>query len=111
MLIRKMALLPAAIAMLGMFSARAQQPDAEEEGQFRFRFVGPKVGNRIAAVAGVPGDARPHYAGAATGGGWEVTDGWNHWTPVLDKQPVAAIGALAVAPSDPSIVWAGTGEA
>ncbi|HTA50527.1 MAG TPA: sialidase, partial [Verrucomicrobiae bacterium] len=45
------------------------------------------------------------------GGIWKSIDGGNHWTPIFDKQPVAAIGALAVAPSDPSTVWAGTGEA
>ncbi len=92
-------------------TARAQQPDADEEGQFRFRFVGPKIGNRIASVAGVPGDPNTYYAGAASGGVWKSTDRGNRWTPVFDKQPVAAIGSLAVAPSDPSVVWAGTSEA
>jgi photosystem II stability/assembly factor-like uncharacterized protein len=94
-----------------MYSAVAQQPDAEPESQFRFRFVGPKVGNRIAAVAGIPGDPSTYYAGAASGGVWKSTDGGNRWTPIFDKQPVAAIGSLAVASSDPSTVWAGTGEA
>jgi len=89
----------------------AQQPDDEEESQFRFRFVGPKVGNRIAAVAGIPGDPSTYYAGAASGGVWKSIDGGNRWTPVFDKQPAAAIGSLAVSPSDPSVVWAGTGEA
>src|SRR5579863_7087712 len=90
---------------------RAQQPDSEDEGQFRFRFVGPRVGNRIAAVAGIPGDPSTYYAGAASGGVWKSTDGGNHWSPIFDKQPAAAIGALAIAPSEPSTVWAGTGEA
>ena len=93
--------------------AWADQPasDAEHESGFRFRFVGPKVGNRIAAVAGVPGDPSVYYAGAASGGVWKSVDGGNRWAPVFDKQPVAAIGALAVAPSEPNTVWAGTGEA
>src|SRR5579863_4693897 len=78
---------------------------------FRFRFVGPSVGNRVASVAGVPGDESTYYAGAASGGVWKTSDGGNSWAPIFDSQPVAAIGALAVAASDPSIVWAGTGEA
>ena len=99
------------VVMACAVSANAQQPDAEDEDQMRFRFVGPKVGNRIAAVAGVPGDPSTYYAGAASGGVWKSTDGGNRWTPIFDKQPVAAIGSLAVSPSDPSVVWAGTGEA
>jgi photosystem II stability/assembly factor-like uncharacterized protein len=89
----------------------AQSSDDADDGAFRFRFVGPKVGNRIASGAGVPGDPTTYYAGAASGGVWKSTDGGNNWSPIFDKQTAAAIGALAVAPSDPSTVWAGTGEA
>ena len=99
------------LAMTCVVFANAQQPDPDDEDQMRFRFVGPKVGNRIAAVAGVPGDPSTYYAGAASGGVWKSMDGGNRWAPIFDKQPAAAIGALAVAPSDPSVVWAGTGEA
>jgi photosystem II stability/assembly factor-like uncharacterized protein len=87
------------------------QSDSDEEGQLRFRFVGPKTGNRVSAIAGIPGDPSTYYAGAASGGVWKSTDGGNAWKPVFDKQPAAAIGSLAVAHSDPSTVWAGTGEA
>src|SRR5215475_5198218 len=80
------------------------------EAGFRFRFVGPVVGNRIAAIAGIAGDSSTYYAGAASGGIWKTTDGGNRWEPIFDDQPVAAIGALAVAPSDKATVWAGTGE-
>src|SRR5262249_31477571 len=76
-----------------------------------FRFVGPVVGNRVASIAGIPGDPTTYYAGAASGGIWKTTDGGLRWNPVADSMPVTAIGALAVAPSDPSVVWAGTGEA
>ena len=100
------------ILMLVPHKAIAQQADAaEQEGQLRFRFVGPKAGNRVSAIAGIPGDASTYYAGAASGGVWKSTDGGNGWKPIFDKQPAAAIGALAVAHSDPSTVWAGTGEA
>jgi photosystem II stability/assembly factor-like uncharacterized protein len=77
----------------------------------RFRFVGPAVGNRVAAIAGVPGDPTIYYAGAASGGVWKTSDGGENWAPIFDSQPVTAIGALAVSPSSSSIVWAGTGEA
>src|SRR3954451_2340686 len=76
-----------------------------------FRFLGPVVGDRIASIAGVPGDPSIYYAGAASGGVWKTTDGGIRWVPVSDSMPVTAIGALAVAPSDPNVVWAGTGEA
>lgn len=100
------------ISSLAPVKASAQQEDHDEaEGELRFRFVGPKAGNRISAIAGIQGDASTYYAGAASGGVWKSNDGGNAWKPVFDKQPAAAIGALAVAPSEPSTVWAGTGEA
>ena len=77
----------------------------------RFRFVGPASGNRISAVAGIPGDPSTYYLGAASGGLFKSTDGGNRWTPVTDELPVAAIGSVAVAESDHNVVWIGTGEA
>jgi hypothetical protein len=62
-------------------------------------------------LAGIPGDTKTYYAGAASGGVWKTTDGAQTWEPVFDSQPVQAIGAVAVAPSSPDTVWAGTGEA
>ena len=91
-------------------TAAAPVADTATFSQLRYRYIGP-VGNRVAAVAGVPGDASTYYAGAASGGIWKTTDGGIHWQPIFDDQPVQSIGALAVAPSDPNIVWAGSGEA
>jgi photosystem II stability/assembly factor-like uncharacterized protein len=93
--------------------AGAQRPfgPRADEDTFRFRFVGPRAGNRVASIAGVPGDPSTYYAGAASGGVWKTTDAGNRWEPIFDKQPVTAIGAIAVAPSDPSVIWVGTGEA
>src|SRR5579875_1470812 len=79
--------------------------------RFRFRFIGPAIGNRVAAVVGVPGDPNVYYAGASSGGVWKSVDGGNTWHPIFDKEPVQAIGALAISESSPNIVWAGTGEA
>ena len=104
------------LLLIGMMTCAGHGPAQDlrreevPEG-FRFRFVAPAEGNRVAAVAGIPGDPSTYYAGAASGGVWKSTDGGNRWVPIFDKQPVAAIGAIAVAPSDPSEVWVGTGEA
>ncbi len=86
----------------------AQSPDVYS--QLRYRHIGP-VGNRVSAVAGVPGDRHTYYAGAASGGVWKTVDGGINWEPVFDDQAAQSIGALAVAPSDSNVVWAGSGEA
>jgi len=77
--------------------------------RLKYRYIGPE-GNRVTSVTGVPGDANTYYAGAASGGLWKSTDGGIHWDPVFDKQPVSSVGAIAVAPSDVNVVYAGTGE-
>jgi photosystem II stability/assembly factor-like uncharacterized protein len=87
----------------------APRPAPESYSQLKWRYIGP-TGNRVTSVAGVPGDPLVYYAGAASGGIWKTIDGGIHWQPVFDDQPVSSLGALAVAPSDPNVVWAGTGE-
>ena len=90
---------------------RAQQaqisPDVYNE--MKFRYIGP-VGNRATAVVGIPGNPGVYYVGAASGGIFKSTDGGIHWDPIFDDQPVSSIGSLAIAASDPNILWAGTGE-
>ena len=85
-------------------------PGADVLRELRWRYIGPE-GNRISAVAGVPGNALVYYAGSASGGIAKTVDGGVHWEQIFDDQPVQSIGSLAVASSDPNIVWAGTGEA
>jgi len=94
----------------GSIAGQAPRPAPETLAALKFRYIGP-VGNRVIAVTGVPGSPHVYYAGAASGGVWKTTDDGAHWEPLFDGQDVQSIGALAVAPSDPSTVWAGTGEA
>jgi photosystem II stability/assembly factor-like uncharacterized protein len=77
----------------------------------KWRLVGPFRGGRVLAVAGVPGNANTYYFGSVAGGVWKTTSGGLSWTPIFDKEPVSSIGSIAVAPSDPNIIYVGTGEA
>src|SRR6266700_3650069 len=84
---------------------------ADSLNNLKFRNLGPSVGGgRVAAVAGVPGDRNVYYVGAAAGGVWKTTDGGDSWEAVFKDQPTASIGAIALAPSNPNLVWVGTGE-
>jgi photosystem II stability/assembly factor-like uncharacterized protein len=76
----------------------------------RWRHLGPFRGGRTDAVSGVPGRPNEFYYGAVNGGVWKTHDAGRTWQPVFDSQPVASIGALAVAPSAPDVVYVGSGE-
>jgi photosystem II stability/assembly factor-like uncharacterized protein len=80
-------------------------------GDLHWRLLGPFRGGRVLTVSGVPGQPRHFYFGAVNGGVWETLDAGRTWQPIFDEQPVGSIGALAVAPSDPNVVYVGTGEA
>ncbi len=73
--------------------------------------VGPFRGGRVAAVAGVAGDPAVGYFGSVGGGVWKTDDAGTTWNPIFDQQRIASIGAIAVAPSNPNVVYVGTGEA
>jgi len=107
---RKLAILSLAVSLLSIPDAGlAQTVVPADYDALVGRHIGIE-GNRAVAVAGVPGDPLTYYAGAAAGGLWKTTDGGIFWEPIFDDQDVGASGALAVAPTDPSIVWYGTGE-
>jgi photosystem II stability/assembly factor-like uncharacterized protein len=94
-------------------AATATSPplSADSLNNLQFRNLGPSVGGgRVAAVVGVPGDREVYYVGAAGGGVWKTTDGGDSWEAVFKDQPTASIGAIALAPSNPNVVWVGTGE-
>lgn len=83
----------------------------KEFGALEYRLIGPSIGGRITAVAGVPGDSQVFYASAAQGGLWKSTDGGREWKPLFDEQASQSIGSFALAPSDPNVIYVGGGEA
>lgn len=77
----------------------------------RARSIGPAaMSGRVAAIEAVPGNPVTVYVGAATGGLWKSADGGITFQPIFDDQKVASIGAVAVSPLNPDLVWVGTGE-
>ncbi len=91
-------------------SVFAQSVPAGLVNGLKWRLIGPFRGGRVVAVTGVPGDSTTFYFGGVNGGIWKTSDAGVVWKPIFDGQPVASIGAIAVAPSDPRIIYAGTGE-
>jgi photosystem II stability/assembly factor-like uncharacterized protein len=91
------------------------QPAAKPQHVFahlKFRNLGPAIaGGRVTAVAGIPGDPEVYYVGAAGGGVFKASDGGLSWKPIFNHEATSSIGAIAVAASDPSLIWVGTGEA
>jgi len=77
----------------------------------RWRLIGPFRGGRVNAVTGVPGQPSTFYYGSVGGGVWRSNNSGRTWTPVFDSQSVASIGAIGVAPSNPDVIYVGTGEA
>ena len=109
MLMRKRIILVLSLLAISISTPNAQEANKDILGALHYRHIGP-TGNRLTSVVGIPGQPNIYYVGAASGGVWKTIDGGVHWDPVFDSQPVSSIGALAIAPSDPNIVWAGTGE-
>jgi len=108
--IRFHCLLATLVSAIVLVSATAQPIPSELYSGLQWRLIGPFRGGRVIAVAGVPGSSTAFYFGSVGGGVWQTTDAGVVWKPIFDGQPVASIGALAVAPSDPKIIYAGTGE-
>lgn len=98
------------LLLLTVKSAAAQTLDENALKAMKWRQVGPFRGGRALAVAGVAGDPETYYFGAVAGGVWKTTNGGFTWTPMTDKTGIMSVGAIAVAPSDPNVVYVGTGE-
>jgi photosystem II stability/assembly factor-like uncharacterized protein len=102
----------AALAVAFFLSPLAVNAADAPYANLKWREIGPALGGgRVAAVAGTPQDDKLYYLGTAGGGVWKSENGGATWSPVFDGQSVAAIGAVAIDPTNENVVWAGTGEA
>jgi len=105
------------LLVLALFVATAGQAAAEPGAVenpldgLTYRLIGPAAGGRVAEVAGVPGDPLTYFAATASGGVWKSVDGGFAWESVFDDQPTSSTGSIAVAPSDPNVIYVGSGEA
>ncbi|MFZ3215787.1 MAG: hypothetical protein WA192_06985 [Candidatus Acidiferrales bacterium] len=77
----------------------------------KWRLIGPFRGGRVLPAVGVPGKPNEYFFGAVDGGVWKTENGGRSWRPIFDAEPIASIGAIAIAGSDPQTMYAGTGEA
>jgi photosystem II stability/assembly factor-like uncharacterized protein len=95
---------------LACTTVRSQTLDENALKGMKWRQVGPFRGGRALAVAGVAGDPETYYFGSVAGGVWKTTNGGITWIPMTDKTGIMSVGAVAVAPSDPNVIYVGTGE-
>ena len=92
------------IAMFGVSSIDAQQPDPSLYSGLRWRMIGPFRGGRVNAVSGVVGQPDTFYFGSVGGGVWKSSNAGRTWKPIFDATNVASIGAIGVAPSDGNVI-------
>ncbi len=88
----------------------AQQYNPNLYQNMRWRMIGPHRAGRTVGAAGVPGQPNVFYIGVNNGGVWKTNDFGHTWTPIFDDQPTGSIGTVTVAPSDPNVVYVGSGE-
>ena len=89
----------------------AKSPFEEAFSRLEYRSIGPAImGGRVADVEGVPGDPNVVYVASASGGLWKTTNGGTTWKPIFERQGTLSLGDIALAPSNPEVVWVGTGE-
>jgi photosystem II stability/assembly factor-like uncharacterized protein len=97
--------------LIAAIPVQAQSPDAAFFNGLRYRLVGPSRGGRVTTVTGVPSQPKTFYMGVASGGLFRTTDSGLSWTPITDgKVPLGSTGCVAVADSDPNVIYLGTGS-
>jgi photosystem II stability/assembly factor-like uncharacterized protein len=106
----KIILVAGVLAALAAIPAYAQQYDQKLFSEMRWRCIGPFRGGRTVAITGVPHQPNIFYMAAVNGGVWKTTDFGHTWEPIFDEQGTGSVGAIAVAPSDPNVIYVGSGE-
>jgi photosystem II stability/assembly factor-like uncharacterized protein len=100
----------AALVTIWWAAPSARQVNPSYFDGLKWRSIGPSRSGYVSAPAGVPGDPTTYYAGMPEGGVWKTTNGGTTWKPIFDSVHVPSVGAVAVAPSNPSVVYVGTGN-
>src|ERR1700722_14683877 len=98
------------LTLIGSGVSSAQTNLSPITQDLKWRLVGPFRGGRTRAITGVPGQPHTFFTGAVNGGGWRTDYDGLTWTPIFDSQPTQSIGAIAVSPSDPNIIYVASGE-
>ena len=93
-------------ALVSTAAVYAATLDSGLFSRLEYRSIGPtSMGGRICDVAGIPGDIATVYAASCSGGLWKTSNGGVTWTPIFEDQPVLSIGAIAVDPKNPAVIW------
>ena len=103
-------ILPLLLAMLTGYSSQAQPFNERLFNDMKWRMIGPHRGGRTVGAVGVPQQPNTFYIGVNNGGVWKTTDFGHTWFPIFDDQPTGSIGDVAVAPSNPNVIFVGSGE-